>query len=203
MLSAHALLIYCSVFVVAVAVPGPAVIALVARALASGFRGSLPAVAGTMVGDWIVMTLSAFGLALLARALGGLFLVVKLAGAAYLFYLAWRYWTAKVGAEAGEAAEPSAGRSFFGQVGLILGNPKTLTFYVAVLPAVIDLHKLTLIGYAELSVVGLVLIPAVCLTYVGLSARVRGLLTSVRARRRINQTAAVVMTGAGIAVAAT
>jgi threonine/homoserine/homoserine lactone efflux protein len=45
--------------------------------------------------------------------------------------------------------------------------------------------------------------PAIIALVARALSRLRGLLTSVRARRRINQTAAVVTTGAGIAVAAT
>lgn len=197
MLSWHAFLTYCGLYAIAIAVPGPGVIAIVARALGGGFRSTLPAIAGTAVGDWILMTLSAFGLALIAKAMGGLFLVVKLAGAAYLIYLAYRYWTAKV-----ETTAPvAAGGGFLAQLALTLGNPKAIGFFVALLPTVIDLHALRPIGYLQLSAATFILIPVITLAYAALSARVRGLLANARARKRINQTAAVVMAGAGIGVA--
>ncbi len=199
MLSTHSLLIYCGLYAIAIAVPGPGIIALVARALGSGFRATVPAVIGTALGDWALMTLSAFGLAIVAREMGGLFLVVKLAGAAYLVYLGYKYWTAPVSEL--PVSDGSSARGFFAQFALTLGNPKAIAFFVALLPTVVDLGKLNAGGYAELSAATFVLIPAITLTYVGLAARVRGFLQSVTARRRINKSAAVVMVGAGIGVA--
>jgi threonine/homoserine/homoserine lactone efflux protein len=114
MLPFHAYLIYCGLYAIAIAVPGPGVIAIVARALGSGFRATIPAALGTAVGDWALMTLSAFGLALVAKAMGPLFLIVKFAGAAYLMYLGYRYWTAKV-SELPDVVPASARQSFLSQ----------------------------------------------------------------------------------------
>ena len=200
MLSWHAYLTYCGLYAIAIAVPGPGIVAIVARALGAGFRSTLPAILGTAIGDWILMTLSAFGLALIAKAMGGLFLVVKLAGAAYLLYLAYKYWTAPT-TEPEADKSSGAGGGFFAQLALTLGNPKAIAFFVALLPTVIDLHALRLAGYLQLSAATFVLIPAITLTYAGLSARVRGLLANAKARGRINKTAAVVMAGAGVGVA--
>lgn len=199
MLSWHSFLIYCGVYAIAIAVPGPGIVAIVARALGGGFRSTLPAIAGTAVGDWLLMTLSAFGLALVAKAMGGLFLAVKLAGAAYLIYLAYKYWTARV--DETLDAPPTARSGFFAQLALTLGNPKAIAFFVALLPTVVDLHALRLAGYAQLSAATFVLIPLITVTYAALSARVRGLLSNARARRGINRTAAVIMAGAGVGVA--
>ncbi len=201
MLSWHAFLLYAGVYAIAIAVPGPGVMAIVARALGSGFRSALPAVAGTMVGDWILMTLSAFGLAMVARAMGGLFMVVKLAGAAYLIFLAWRHWTAKVEQGATETVPATARDGFLSQLFLTIGNPKAIAFFVALLPTVIDLHALRVGGYLQLTSVTIVLIPSVMLTYAAVASRFRGLLTSAKARKTINRTAAVVLAGAGVGVA--
>src|SRR6185312_3538787 len=84
MISLHTYLIYFSLYAIAVAIPGPGILAIVARAL------------GNTLGDLILMSLSAFGLAVVAREMGSLFLIVKLAGAAYLVWLGYRYWTAPV-----------------------------------------------------------------------------------------------------------
>jgi threonine/homoserine/homoserine lactone efflux protein len=154
---------------------------------------------GTLCGDLVVMTLSALGLALIAQAMGSLFLVVKLAGAGYLVYLGYKYWTRPV--EDLEVAPTSARRGFLAQFALIIGNPKTITFFVALLPTVINLKTLSFAGYLELCACTLVLIPAIMLAYAGLASRVRGLFASITARRRMNKGAAIVMAGAGIGVA--
>lgn len=199
-MSLHVYLLYCAVYAVAIAVPGPGIIAIVARALGSGFRAAMPAVFATAVGDWALMTLSAFGLALVAKTLGSLFLMVKLAGAAYLVYLGYRYWTAKVTEVAG-VVPVSARQSFLSQLSLTVGNPKAIGFFVALLPTVVDLHALNAVGYLELSAATFVLIPLILLAYAALAARVRGLLASHRARRTVNRTAGAVVVGAAVGVA--
>lgn len=200
MLTFHAYLIYCGIYAVAIAVPGPGIVAIVARALGSGFRATIPAVLGTAVGDWALMTLSAFGLAMVATAMGPLFLVIKLGGAAYLIYLGYRYWTAKV-SESTDAIPSRTGQGFLSQLSLTLGNPKAIAFFVALLPTVVDLHALNAVGYLQLSAASFVLIPMITLVYAALASRARGLLASVRARKTINRAAGVILTGAGIGVA--
>ncbi len=202
MLSLHSYLIYCGLYALAIAIPGPGVVAIIARALQSGFRATIPAAIGTAVGDWALMSLSALGLAVLAESMGRLFLVVKLAGAAYLFYLGYKYWNAKIEDEPSSVVPDSARQGFLSQLSLTLGNPKAIAFFVALLPAVVDLNHLSFVGYLQLSLATFLLIPGITLTYAGLAARVRTFITSRRAQRGINKTAAVVMVAAGIGVAA-
>jgi threonine/homoserine/homoserine lactone efflux protein len=200
MLSAHAYLIYCTLYAICVAVPGPGVVAIVARALGSGFRGTIPAVLGMLVGDLVWMTLSAFGLAAIATAMGNWFLLIKYAGALYLVYMGYKYWRAEVG-DMPELVPASTRQSFFSQLSITLGNPKAMAFFLAILPTVVDLNHLSAFGYGQLVLVTVVLIPAIMLSYAAAAAQVRELLTSKKARKGINKAAAVVMFGAGAGVA--
>jgi len=200
MLSLHSYLLYCGLYAIAIAMPGPGIVAIVARALGSGFRATIPAAIGTALGDLILMSLSAFGLAMVAKAMGGFFLIVKLAGAAYLVYLGYRYWTARVG-EMDTVVPASARQGFLSQLSLTLGNPKAIAFFMALLPTVVDLNRLNAFGYFQLCAATLMLIPAITLTYAALASRVRGFLASKKARGRLNKGAAVVMVGAGVGVA--
>jgi hypothetical protein len=63
MLSLHTFIFYSSVCAIAIATPGPGVVAIVARALGGSFRATIPAVLATTIGDLILMSLSALGLA--------------------------------------------------------------------------------------------------------------------------------------------
>jgi threonine/homoserine/homoserine lactone efflux protein len=200
MLSWHSTLIYCGLYAVVIIMPGPGVVAIVARALGSGFRACIPAAIGTAVGDLIWMTLSAFGLAAVAQAMGQSFLAVKLAGAAYLVFMGYRYWTAPV-TDMPQIAASSAREGFMSQLSVTLGNPKAMGFFLAALPAVVDLKHLNAGGYLQLCAATAVLIPTIMLAYAALAAKVRSFLTSRRARKGINRTAAVVMAGAGVGVA--
>ena len=199
MISAHTYLIYFVLYAIAVAVPGPGILAIVARALGSGFRATLPAVAGNTLGDLILMSLSAFGLAVVAHEMSGLFYAVKLAGAGYLIWLGYRYWTAPIGEL--RITSSSVQKGFISQLLLTLGNPKGLVFFLALMPSVIDLGTLGSRGYLQLCTVTLIVIPSVELAYAALAAQVRSFLTSVMARRRMNKGAGTIMIGAGIGVA--
>ncbi|HEX4178878.1 MAG TPA: LysE family translocator [Rhizomicrobium sp.] len=196
MISWHSYLIYCGLYAVAIAVPGPGVIAIVARALGSGFKSVIPGTLGILVGDLCLMTLSAFGLALVAQAMGHLFLIVKIAGGLYLFYLAYKYWTAKVEDDV-DVVPQSAGRGFLAYLGLTLSNPKAIAFFVALLPVAVNPRELNAIGYLQLCCATFVLIPAITLGYAALASQLSRFVASRKARRRINKGAGAVMAGAG------
>jgi threonine/homoserine/homoserine lactone efflux protein len=201
MIPLHSYLLYCGLYAVAIAVPGPGVIAIIARALGSGFRATLPATIGILIGDLILMTLSAFGLALVAQAMGQLFLIVKITGGLYLLYLGYKYWTAEV-PETGEVVpqSPSKGdmrRGVLAYLGLTLGNPKAIAFFVALLPVAVNPRELNLIGYLQLVAATFVLIPAITLGYAALAAQLSRFVASRKARKRINKGAGAVMAGAG------
>jgi threonine/homoserine/homoserine lactone efflux protein len=198
MLNWHSLLLYCGIYATAIAVPGPGVFAIVARALGGGFRATIPAVAGNTLGDLILMSLSAFGMAVIARQMGELFTVVKWGGAAYLIYMGVRYWTAEIA----EPHSPQPARNgFFSQLALTLGNPKALIMFLALLPSVVDLSRLNLTGYLQLCLCTLVLLPGIEFLYAALAAKARVLFATARARKRLNQGAGAIMIGAGVGVA--
>lgn len=199
MIPLHSFLLYCLLYAVAIATPGPGIISIVARALGSGFRATVPACLGVTAGDLILMTLSAFGLALVAQEAAELMILLKFGGGLYLIFLGYKYWTAKVDDQA-EVVPESASRGFLTQLGITLSNPKAIAFFVALQPVAIDLKHLTFIGYLELVAATLVLIPAITMGYAAAAARMKYLMASVKARRRINKGSGLIMTGAGIAI---
>jgi len=195
----HNYLLYCGLYAVAVATPGPGVIAIVARALGSGFKSVVPGTFGILAGDLVLMTLSAFGLAMVAQAMGQWFLIVKFAGALYLVYLGYKYWTAEV-PETGEITPSGKGdmrRGFLAYLGLTLGNPKAIAFFVALLPVAINPRTIGLAGYLQLCAATFVVIPAITLGYAALAAQLSRFVASRKARLRINKGAGAVMVGAG------
>ena len=192
---------------IAAASPGPGMTALVARALAAGVLGTVPMLVGLIVGDLLFLAATAFGLAALAHTFAGVFLAVKIAGAVYLAWLAWKLWTSRPEALAVDAAAASrTGAWRIRGVGLglaiTLGNPKTILFYLALLPSLIDLGALTVAGYAEMVGVMVLVLAVVGAAYVGAAARARALFRNARARRILDRVAGSMMAGAAIAVAA-
>jgi threonine/homoserine/homoserine lactone efflux protein len=198
MIPLHSVLLYCGIYAVAIATPGPGIFAIIARALGGGLRSTVPAVLGNTLGDLILMSLSAFGLAAVARQMGGLFLIVKLAGAAYLIWLGYKSWTADSTVLGDQVP---ANKGFWSQLALTLGNPKAIVMFLAILPAAIDLNRLTPTGYLQLCLCTLVLIPGIEFLYAALASQARAFLSGPKARRRMNKGAGAIMIGAGVGVA--
>ena len=196
------LIVFAAALAVAAASPGPAITALVARVLVRGTSGAVAFMLGLAVGDVMWLTAAVLGLAFIAKTFAVAFLAVKYLGAAYLLYLAWKMWNATP--EAHEAAPPAAERPlrlFVTGLSLTLGNPKTMVFYLALLPNLIDLTGVTALAYAELVAVTLLVCTIVDGGYILLAARVRGLFRSPRALRLVNRSSGALMAGAAVAVA--
>src|SRR5688572_28552370 len=141
------LLAFTVALAIAVAIPGPGIFAVVSCALGRGFREALALIAGIILGDLLYFTLAVLGMAALARSMGEFFIVIKLAGAAYLIWLGlklWRQPPTTLSAE-GDPLAPRRGfrRSMLGGLIVTLSNPKTIAFYAGLLPTFVDLEKLS------------------------------------------------------------
>lgn len=198
------LLVFAAALALAAASPGPSVIALVARTLVRGRQGAAPLVAGIVLGDMVWLTAAVLGLAALAATMGSLFFLVRMAAAAYLIHLAWKLWTAKTHpAEAMPIREADSGFGLFMTgLGMTLGNPKAMAFYLALLPTIVDLGRLTMLGFAELCAIIAAVLTLVLGGYVILAHRARRLITNERGIRLINRTCGGAMAGAAVLVAA-
>lgn len=196
------LVTFAAAFALAVALPGPGIAALVARALASGFRPGLAMIAGMVLGELVFLTFAASGLTVVATQLGTVFLLIKWGGAAYILYMAWSLLTAPATGPvlaAREAGTPV--RGILVGLSITLGNPKVMMVYLALLPTLVDLERLSLSGFAELAAVVVAILSMVLTAYAILASRARRLLASPRALRAVNRGAGVAMAGAAISIA--
>ena len=195
---------YRGALAIAAAIPGPGVTALVARALGSGFRSSLFMALGLMLGDLTYLTAVVLGLAFVAQTFGMVFLAIKWLGVAYLAWLAYAFWTAGITPETIEAKKGKGGlfSSFLAGLTVTLGNPKTMIFYLALTPTLVDLRTLTAADYGILVACTIVVLMIVLVPYLALAAKARWLLKTPRALKALNRTAATFMVGAAAAIAA-
>lgn len=201
-MSLTTLVVFAGALMMAAGSPGPSIAALVARVLSRGARDVLPFLAAMWIGEGIWLTCAVLGLAAIAETFYAAFVAIKWLGVLYLLYLAWKMWFAPVGT--GEAALPEArsgAKLFFAGMTVTLGNPKIMMFYVALLPAIIDLGAVTLTGWAELVATMFVVLVAIDLSWVFLASRARRFLRSPRAVRIANRVSAGTMAGAAAAIA--
>ncbi|OEJ68103.1 LysE family translocator [Magnetovibrio blakemorei] len=196
-----------AIFVLGVT-PGPGVFAIVARALALGFRPTLVFIFGIIVGDLFYLVLAALGLSVLASQYVAAFGLLKIAGGLYLVYLGVQMWRAARDVETDLVPAPErgpmrhSGRRFLSGLSLTLGNPKAMVFYVAFLPAFMDLSLLGVGGLVSAALVVSVTLFIVLAGYAAMAAKARSLFRSRRAVKNLHRGAGGLMIGAGGAVAA-
>jgi threonine/homoserine/homoserine lactone efflux protein len=195
------LLTFTIAYAIAVLVPGPGVAAVVARALGGGFKGAFPMVLGILAGDLVYFVFAVFGLAAVATWFGPVFTVVRWAGAAYLLYIAYKFWTARPGSEQMKPKNEDPWRTFLAGFSLTMGNPKTIVFYLAILPTVIPLDQMTPVAFAELTAIVVIVLLIIGCGYAWLASAAREMFKSSKALGRLNKTAGVMMaTAAGLVV---
>ncbi|HWK69164.1 MAG TPA: LysE family translocator [Rhizobiaceae bacterium] len=194
---------YSGALAVAAAIPGPGVTALVARALGSGFRSSLFMAFGLVLGDLTYLSAAVLGLAFIAQTFGTVFLLIKWLGVAYLAWLAWGFWRSGITAETIEARRGKGGAlsSLVAGLTVTLGNPKTMIFYLALTPTLVDLRTITATDFGILAACTVAVLLIVLVPYLALAAKARWLLQTPRALKALNRTAAGFMAGAAAAIA--
>ena len=187
---------YIAALAIAVAIPGPGMTALVARSVSSGALTGFAMLGGMILGDLTYLSFAVFGLALLAKSFSVLFVIVKWGAAAYLCYLAWGFWTADH-QSLNETKLPKRKDLLSATLSgytITLGNPKTIAFYLALLPVIINLEMITIQNWV------LVLIPLTATVLLGIGAvfilgaiAVRHVLSSKKAQKILHRGAATTM----------
>lgn len=125
--------------VVIIVVPGPSVLFTIGRSLALGRRAGVLSVIGNALGILPAIGAVAIGLGALVAASVVAFTIVKLVGAAYLIHLGVQAFRHRHDHTAAAVTGPTSSGRLLWQ-GFVVGvtNPKTLAFFVAVLPQFVD-----------------------------------------------------------------
>jgi threonine/homoserine/homoserine lactone efflux protein len=103
--------------------PGPNNVLLAASGVNFGFMRTMPHMLGVTIGFDVLLIAGAIGVGLLFTAVPQLQLVLKIAGAAYMLYLAWRVATAH---QSGEGETPARPFTFMQAAAFQWVNPKAL-----------------------------------------------------------------------------
>lgn len=118
--------------------PGPGVFAIVARALAQGFRPTMVFVCGIIMGDLVYLVLAALGLSVIASQYASALGLLKIVGGLYLVYLGVQTWRSAKNGDTGLAPVATGGAyAWFSQrLQRYHGQPESGDFLRCVLASV-------------------------------------------------------------------
>ena len=137
---ATSLLLFTGASLLLIVAPGPDLLYLVSQGAAHGPRAGLATACGLAAGNLVHTLAAALGISVLFQGSALAFEALKLAGVAYLLYLAWCSVRAPAPAVAAAAqAAPAAHGPLFWR-GLLMNvlNPKVALFFLAFLPQFAD-----------------------------------------------------------------
>jgi len=151
--STHAFAVFVPAALLLLAIPGPAVLYIVATSVEGGRRAGLLSVAGVHLGSLVHVTAAVAGLSALIVSSAIAFSTVKYAGAAYLIFVGIKKWLERDERVEAAARPPRSGRRVFTQ-GVVVNvlNPKTALFFLAFLPQFVDRDRTV---WTQIAVLGL------------------------------------------------
>jgi threonine/homoserine/homoserine lactone efflux protein len=168
--------------------PGPAVLLVTGHAASNGWRRAQASVLGIMSGNATYCLLSAFGLGMLFLHVPLLVDAVKIAGAAYLAFIAIRALANANQPLVMSGAAPVAPAPMLYRQALVLqlSNPKSVLFFCALLPQFVEpgnqaMWPMLALGFSAI----LLEYPVLC-AYTALGAQATRLTSSPRAVRGLN-----------------
>ncbi len=132
-----------ALFVAGGLTPGPAVMLVTTSSIRYGFWPAMAPAAGICISNLIWVTLAASGASALAHAFPEAFTVLKLAGVAFILWLAWTTAFGKP-VDLLRREPPPRRKLFANGIGLQLANPNALVYFGGLMPAYLDPeHDLT------------------------------------------------------------
>ncbi|AXT60626.1 LysE family translocator [Aquimarina sp. AD10] len=116
--------------------PGPDNIFVLMQSVINGKKYGLATVAGLMSGCLIHTTLVAFGVSILIKQSDTLFFIIKLFGALYLFFLAYKVFRSDASVNLSETGIPKKTLGQLFRQGFVMNvlNPKVSIFFLAFFP---------------------------------------------------------------------
>ena len=189
----NAATILVTMFVLSI-IPGPSVFLVIVRSMTSNLSQGLVTIGGIVFANIIFILLVVYGVGALVASMDGLYVIIKFAGSAYLFWLGIKLLRTKVKkAEIEQVTESSWHANFTAGFIVTISAPRAILFYVSLLPNVIDLTKARAPDVLLLMLIATVAVGAAKLPYALLAYRSALFLQEEKPRRVMNILAGAVM----------
>lgn len=181
--------------------PGPNNLLSVSNAARYGYRAACFGAAGRLLAFTGMIALTSLGLAVVLQASELVFQLLKLAGAAYLLWLAWQLWRAPttVSTASTDMSPPGNLLALAQQEFLVAaGNPKAILIFTAFLPQFISPQQPAMAQFAVLGALFLLLEGLAIALYAAMGAYMQAWLARPSAKRLFNRTCAGLLASAGV-----
>ncbi|MCZ8149231.1 MAG: LysE family transporter [Roseomonas sp.] len=152
------------------ALPGVSVATVVSQAVAGGWRAALACTVGILLGDGLYLAVALFGLAWIESVAERWAWLLALCGGLYLLLLGAATLRTKPAVRWQGAQRTTLLRSMFAGLGITLTDQKAILFYLAFVPAFIELQQATLIDLLLLVGTMMVAVAVPKLAYAALAA---------------------------------
>lgn len=173
-------LLFASAFFASAVAPGADTFLILSRAITNKTL-AIAAAAGITLGKVLMLTIAYLGLAALLQTSADLLLALKIFGAGFLTYKAWRLWSTNE-----LVRRETKGGEFIAALAIGFSNPQPMAFYLSIVPLVVQTTELA--GLALIVVGGF---SAVAAIYIFLAGRLTSWLTQPANLRRVNRLLAV------------
>ena len=186
---------------IVVVLPGTGVIYTVATGITRGWRASISAAFGCTLGILPAICAALLGLSAILHTGALAYTVLKYAGAAYLFYLAWQIW--KDSGPISLNRDTPKGMLRIAVTGTLINalNPKLSVFFLAFLPQFIDPAMAALPQMLAMSAMFMAMTFAMFILYGLLAARAGLFLRRPAVGDWVRRMAAVAFGGFGLRLA--
>lgn len=203
----EAWLLFCATETLLCLTPGPAVLLVVSIGMTRGARAGVRASAGILTANALYFAISATGLGAILLASWNVFFAVKWIGAAYLVWVGVRMLFGRTGSgrtelAAGPDAAPVRAAGF--RYGFVTqaANPKSLVFFMAILPQFLDPSAPLAFQVGVLGVSSITIELVVLVGYAALASRGRRFVRTPRAQAFVQRCGGALLIAAAARIAA-
>ncbi|PHQ95464.1 MAG: lysine transporter LysE [Marinosulfonomonas sp.] len=198
----YQLLLYAGALAILFLTPGPVWIAIVARTLTGGYRAAWPLALGVAIGDIVWPLLAILGITWILSVFTGFMTFLRFVASIIFIVmgvLIIRNADKKITTDT-RLTRPGMWAGFAAGVAVILSSPKAILFYMGVLPGFFDLTKLTWPDISAILALSMIVPFLGNVALALLVERVRVLMTSPKALRRISLSAGVMLICVGLVI---
>lgn len=199
-------IIYLALVIAATATPGPAVLFIITKSTSYGWKKTIYAALGNIIGLFCLGIIAITGLGTILNTSLTMFNIIKYAGAAYLIYLGLKLSFQKKATfstikDQLNLTDLSSKKLFFQALGVAISNPKAIVFLTALFPQFIDIEEALIPQFSTLIVILMFFSFFFLMSYALLADRMKRWLIKPKKMRYFNRASGAIFIGFGCLLA--